>query len=74
MKSKRWPLGVKQLLDINAPPPSDAEGDGGDGGDDEVQVSRYGKLHFHIQALILLSTLCICITLCFQFAVFWCVM
>ncbi|KAL5150389.1 Methyl-CpG-binding domain-containing protein 9 [Glycine soja] len=40
VKSKRWPLGVKQLLDINAPPPSDAEGDGGDGGDDEVQVSR----------------------------------
>ncbi|KAL5152848.1 Methyl-CpG-binding domain-containing protein 9 [Glycine soja] len=33
VKSKRWPLGVKQLLDINAPPPSD-------GGDEEVQDSR----------------------------------
>ncbi|KAK7316429.1 hypothetical protein VNO77_35457 [Canavalia gladiata] len=31
VKSKRWPLGVKskQLLDINASPPSDADGDGG---------------------------------------------
>ncbi|XP_027358287.1 methyl-CpG-binding domain-containing protein 9 [Abrus precatorius] len=30
VKSKRWPLGVKskQLLDINASPPSDADGDG----------------------------------------------
>nr|KYP50537.1 Lysine-specific demethylase 5B-B [Cajanus cajan] len=37
VKSKRWPLGVKskQLLDINAPPPSDVDGDG-----DEVQELR----------------------------------
>ncbi|TKY50406.1 Methyl-CpG-binding domain-containing protein 9 [Spatholobus suberectus] len=41
VKSKRWPLGVKskQLLDINAPPPSEAEVDGvGDG--EEVQELR----------------------------------
>jgi len=25
VKSKRWPLGVKRILDINASPPSDAE-------------------------------------------------
>lgn len=41
MKSKRWPLGVKskQLLDINAPPPSDAEVDVG-GAAEEVQGLR----------------------------------
>ncbi|KAJ1416476.1 Zinc finger, PHD-type [Sesbania bispinosa] len=39
VKSKRWPLGVKskQLLDINASPPSDADGDGGG---EESQDSR----------------------------------
>ncbi|KAK7381383.1 hypothetical protein VNO78_34033 [Psophocarpus tetragonolobus] len=41
VKSKRWPLGVKQLLDINAPPPNEAEGDGvGDGVVAEVQDLR----------------------------------
>ncbi|KAL9323341.1 hypothetical protein ACSQ67_008198 [Phaseolus vulgaris] len=41
VKSKRWPLGVKQLLDINAPPPSEAEGDGV--GDGDSQDLRFGK-------------------------------
>lgn len=38
VKSKRWPLGVKskQLLDINASPPSDVDGE-------ELHESRYGK-------------------------------
>lgn len=39
VKSKRWPLGVKskQLLDINASPPSDVDGE-------ELHDARYGKL------------------------------
>ena len=42
VRSKRWPLGVKskQLLDINASPPSDADGDGTG---EELQDLRYGK-------------------------------
>ena len=41
VKSKRWPLGVKskQLLDINASPPSDVDGEGCE----EVQDLRYGN-------------------------------
>ncbi|MED6158579.1 hypothetical protein PIB30_034002 [Stylosanthes scabra] len=39
VRSKRWPLGVKskQLLDINASPPSDADGEGAS---EELQDSR----------------------------------
>lgn len=39
VKSKRWPLGVKSkhLLDINASPPSDADGEGSE----EMLDSRY---------------------------------
>ncbi|QHO12795.1 Methyl-CpG-binding domain-containing protein [Arachis hypogaea] len=39
VRSKRWPLGVKskQLLDINASPPSDADGEGAG---EELQDSR----------------------------------
>jgi len=68
VKSKRWPLGVKQLLDINAPPPSEAEGEGV--GDGDAQDLRYGK---NYRALFLLSLLCtvkcMFIVSCFQLAV-----
>lgn len=45
IKSKRWPLGVKSkcILDMNASPPSDIEGDC-DGEGMEVLDSRYGVL------------------------------
>lgn len=41
VKSKRWPLGVKskQLLDMNASPPSDFDGEGSE----ELQDLRYGS-------------------------------
>lgn len=44
VKSKRWPLGVKskQLLDINASPPSDGDAYGEDG--EELPGFRYGVL------------------------------
>ncbi|KAL2335636.1 hypothetical protein Fmac_016849 [Flemingia macrophylla] len=43
VKSKRWPLGVKskQLLDINAPPPSDGDGD-------DVQELRFLNRGKHV--------------------------
>lgn len=42
VKSKRWPLGVKskQILDINASPPSDGDGDGDADGTEEVLELR----------------------------------
>lgn len=44
VKSKRWPLGVKskRILDMNASPPSDVDGDGEGDGNLEVLDSRYG--------------------------------
>ncbi|KAK7271687.1 hypothetical protein RJT34_27787 [Clitoria ternatea] len=46
VRSKRWPLGVKsrQLLDINASPPSDADGEGSC---EESQDVRYEKTFQH---------------------------
>ncbi|ESW23089.1 hypothetical protein PHAVU_004G017600 [Phaseolus vulgaris] len=47
VKSKRWPLGVKQLLDMNAPPPSEAEGDGvGDGDSQDLRKHTLGDNYF----------------------------
>ncbi|XP_052722710.1 methyl-CpG-binding domain-containing protein 9 isoform X2 [Vigna angularis] len=47
VKSKRWPLGVKQLLDINAPPPSEAEAEGvGDGDVHDLRKHTRGDNYF----------------------------
>ncbi|KAI4346992.1 hypothetical protein L6164_007848 [Bauhinia variegata] len=47
VKSKRWPLGVKskQLLDINASPPSDVDGEG----TEEMQDLRYENSCIHVR-------------------------
>ncbi|XP_014510912.1 methyl-CpG-binding domain-containing protein 9 [Vigna radiata var. radiata] len=47
VKSKRWPLGVKQLLDINAPPPSEAEAEGvGEGDVHDLRKQTLGDNYF----------------------------
>lgn len=54
VKSKRWPLGVKskQILDINASPPSDGDGDGDGDADGTGEV---------LELRLVVSCICQCI-------------